>query len=182
MITLKPTKNIDHDFLTLVGRILINTLQIHRPPDVYVVLIDNWFDHKWLEFYSNRLDNDADGWRTKLVLPRFEPSRVLSQTYFQARPSDPLIYEESLSNPLHILTSRRSVAQICSSGVLIWYSYADEKSDRGSLMTYISEDGKGSAWYAAFTKNPEWQVGKVKGISTREFKGLMTGSTTPGGM
>jgi hypothetical protein len=180
MITLEPTDNIDHYFLAIVERILNNTLRFHRPAGVYVVLIDNWFDHKWLEFDSNKNENDASGWRTKLVLPPFEPSRVLSQSYFHARPSAPLFYEASSSNPLHILTSSRSVGQICSSGVFVWYSYVGEKSDRGSLMIYLSEDGEGSAWYAAFTKNPEWQVGKMKGLSKREFTELMTGISYDG--
>ena len=30
-------------------------LKSHPFEEAYVVLIDNWFDHKWLEFESNQL-------------------------------------------------------------------------------------------------------------------------------
>ena len=182
MITLEPRENVDDSFVALVERILDNTLQLHQPSDVYVVLIDNWFDHKWLEFDSNRKDSDAFGWRVKLMLPPFEPSRVLSQSYFQklsqTRSSAPLLYEGSSSHPLHIISSNRSLAQICSSGAFVWYSYAGERSDQGSLMVYHNNDGKGSAWYASFKKNPDWQINKVKGVSKRELTELMRTAVT----
>jgi hypothetical protein len=48
-------------------------------------------------------------------------------------------------------------------------------------MVYLNNDGKGNAWYASFTKHPDWQVNKVKGISKRELTELMTTrATTPG--
>ena len=172
MISIERAKNINDPFVAIVERILNNTLQLTRPSIVYVVLIDNWFDHKWLEFNSNKIDNDSSGWRNKLVLPPFEPSRVLSQSCFHASAKAPLLYEISSSNPLHILRSHRSLAEICQSGVFVWYSYVGAKSDRGSLMVYLNDDGKGSAWYASFTKNPDWRVSKMKGISKQEFNSL----------
>ncbi len=54
MITLEPRDYIDNSFVAIVEQILDNTLQLHQPAKVYVVQIDNWFDHKWLEFDSNR--------------------------------------------------------------------------------------------------------------------------------
>ena len=186
MITLEPRENIDDSFVAIVEQILDNTLQLHQPSDVYVVLIDNWFDHKWLEFDSNRKESDAFGWRVKLMLPPFEPSRVLSQSYFQkhsqTHSSAPLLYEASSSNPLHILSSNRSLAQICSSGAFVWYSYVGKRSDQGSLMVYLNNDGKGSAWYASFKKNPDWQINKVKGVSRRELSELMTTAVTADGI
>jgi hypothetical protein len=182
MVTIELTDNIDHDFVAIVERVLNHTLRLYRPDGVYVVLIDNWFDHKWLEFNSSKNDNDLSGWRNKLELPPFEPSRVLSQSYFHASTSALLLYEASTAKPLHILSSRRSVGEISSSGVFLWYSYVGEHSDRGSLMVYLSEDGRGSAWYASFTKNPDWHVGKMKGISKREFTELMTVPNTMDGV
>jgi hypothetical protein len=120
MITLEVTNNIDPGFVAIVERILNNTLQLHQPAGVYVVLIDNWFDHKWLEFKSNKNDNDLLGWRSKLMLPPFEPSRVLGQMFFHSSKSTPLLFEAAASKPLHILSSRRSVGEISSSGVFAW--------------------------------------------------------------
>ncbi|MFZ0061666.1 MAG: hypothetical protein WAL47_06480 [Pyrinomonadaceae bacterium] len=181
MITFEPSENIDHSFVAIVEQILDNTLQLHQPAEVYVVQIDNWFDHKWLEFDTSRIDTDDLGWRAKLMLPPFEPSRVVSQLSFKKHSPAPLLYEASSSNPLHLLSSNRSLAQICSSGAFVWYSYVGNRSDQGSLMVYLNDDGKGSAWYASFTKNPDWQVNKMKGVSKRELTELMTiRVTTPG--
>jgi len=43
MITLKPKENVDGAFVTIIEQILHRTLHIHQSPEVYVVLIDNWF-------------------------------------------------------------------------------------------------------------------------------------------
>ena len=180
MITLEPRENIGHSFVAIVERILDNTLQLHQPDEVYVVQIDNWFDHKWLEFDSNRNDSDELGWRAKLMLPPFEPSRVVGQLSFQQLSSEPLLYETSSSNPLHTLSSNRSLAQICSSGAFVWYSFVGDRSDQGSLMVYLNNDGKGSAWYASFKKNPDWPLNKMKGVSKRQLTEMMrTAVTTP---
>jgi len=182
MITLEPTENVDLDFLTIVERILNRTVEIHKPAGVYVVQLDNWFDFKWLEFNSSNNDNDSLGWRNKLMLPPFEPSRVVGQSYYQVRGSPARVYEESPSKPLHILMSRRSVAEICSSGVFVWYSFVAKRSDRGSLMVYLNNGGRGSAWYASFSNNPDWQVNKMKGIPKRELTELMTVSIATDGI
>jgi len=171
-ITLERSANIDDPFVTIVERILNNTLPLTGPEAVYVILVDNWFDHKWLEFKSRKTDDDSAGWRQRLWLPPFEPSRILNQASFSA--TAPLRYQSSSSKPLHILQSRRSVDEICQSGVFLWYSYVDEKSDRGSLMVYLNRDKQGSTWYASFTKRPDWRAGKIKGISKREFTDLAT--------
>lgn len=182
MISLTPVQDIDLQFLAIVESVLNNALKLDTATDVYVVLLDNWFDHKWLEFESHRYDNDALGWRKKLSLPRFEPSRVLNQSYFRADPSVPMQYRAHSSKPLHILADRRFLTQICSSGLFIWYSYVGPISDRGSLMVYLNDGGRGSAWYASFARNPDWYVNKMKGISKPELSELMVCAIPPDGV
>ena len=181
MITLKTKEN-DNSFVAIVQQILDKTLQLHQSPEVFVVLIDNWFDHKWLEFGSSRNDSDAPEWRTQLMLPPFEPSRVVSQLHFRKNSSASLLYEASASNPIHILSAKRSLRQICSSGTFVWYSFVGKMSDRASLMVYLNSDGRGAAWYASFIRNPDWQVNKVKGISKRELTELLAASTSADGI
>ena len=183
MITLKASENINDSFVTIVEQILRSTLLFHQSEEVYVVLIDNWFDHKWLEFDTSRIDGDELGWRAKLMLPPFEPGRVVNQSYFQKHCSASLRYEACESSPLHILSSsNRSLAQICSSGTFLWYSLVGKMSDRGSLMVYLNRDGKGAAWYASFIRNPDWQLNKVKGISKRELTELLVAPVTADGI
>jgi hypothetical protein len=177
MVALESPAEIDRPFVAIVERILNKTLELHHPEDVYVVLIDNWFDHKWLEFESSRTDNDASGWRNKLTLPRFEPSRVVSQSHYGANPSNSTLYETSESHALHILADRRFLDHFCSSGVFVWYSLVGPRADRASVMVYINSNGRGSAWYVSFTKNEDWNVNKMKGISKRELTDLMTVAT-----
>ena len=173
MISLKLVEHIDESFVAIVERILSGTLKSHPFQEVYVVLIDNWFDHKWLEFNSNPIDNDELGWRARLKLPPFEPSRVMEQSCFRKQTSDLFRYEEFTSNPLHLSTSNRSLAEICLSGAFVWYSFVGDRSDRGSVMVYLNREGKGAAWYASFVKHPNWHINKVKGISQRELAELL---------
>lgn len=173
MISLKSKENIDESFSSIVEQILRSILKSHQFAEVYVMLIDNWFDHKWLEFYSNKNDSDELGWRAKLRLPPFEPSRVMHQSCFRKQSSIQLSYEACSSNPLHILDANRLLTEICSSGVFVWYSFVGNRSDRGSLMVYLNKDGKGTAWYASFIRYPDWHINKVKGLSQRELSELL---------
>ena len=173
MISLKPKENVDESFVTIVERILNGTLRLHQFEEVYVVLIDNWFDHKWLEFQSNNIDSDELGWRAKLKLPPFEPSRVMDQSCFRKPISGLSRYEISSSNPLHISSANRSLAEICLSGAFLWYSFVGNSSDRGSVMVYLNREGKGAAWYASFVRSPTWHINKVKGISKRELTEML---------
>lgn len=182
MISLKPKENIDESFVAIVERILSGTLQLHPFEEVYVVLIDNWFDHKWLEFNSNKYDSDELGWRVQLNLPPFEPSRVLDQSCFRKQERGMLGYEPCSSNPLHLSSVKRSLAQICSSGVFVWYSFVGKSSDRGSVMVYLNREGKGAAWYASFIRYPAWHINKVKGISRRELTELLAASVSADGI
>ena len=180
MISLKPKEKVDESFVTIVERILNGTLRLHQFEEVYVVLIDNWFDHKWLELESNRIDSDELGWRAKLKLPPFEPSRVMDQSCFRKHSSGLYSYEMCSSNPLHIASSKRSLAEICSSGVFVWYSVVGNNSDRGSVMVYLNKEGKGAAWYASFVRSPNWHINKVKGLSKRELTELLTAPVSLG--
>ena len=182
MISLKPKGTIDESFVTIVERILSGTLQFHPFEVVYVVLIDNWFDHKWLEFHSNRYDSDELGWRVQLMLPPFEASRVLDQSCFRKQARGMLGYEACSSNLLHIGSVNRSLAQICSSGAFVWYSFVGKSSDRGSVMVYLNREGKGAAWYASFVRYPDWRLNKVKGISKRELTELLAAPVSADGI
>lgn len=182
MISLKPKAKVDESFVSIVERILNGTLRLDQFEEVYVVLIDNWFDHKWLEFHSSKIDSDELGWRAKLKIPPFEPSRVMEQLCFRKHTSGLSRYETCLSNPLHLSSGDRSLAEICSSGAFVWYSFVDNSSDRGSVMVYLNREGKGAAWYASFVRSPNWHINKVKGLSKRELTELLTTPVSANGI
>jgi hypothetical protein len=177
MNLIKQKENDDPLFLAIVERVLRETLRLHQSSEVYVVQIDHWFDYKWLEF-SGTVMHEIAVWLYKLTVPPFHPSRVVSQSYFRAATYTPTSYEAAPSAPLHIVQQsrsnlRRALSQISPSGAFVWYSGSSNNSDRGSLMVYTVANEEARAWYASFIKDREWSVGKLKGISRREFMGLM---------
>jgi hypothetical protein len=87
----------DNEFVELLYT-LLNALLVQRNPEqLWVIQIDNWFDHKWLRysgsgsvasgFPTNWNSSFMDGftsvkeqfWRDKLTFPPFAPDRVVSQ-------------------------------------------------------------------------------------------------------
>ena len=53
MIELVPTEHDDIAFLSLVQRIINGAIAAQRMREVFLVHIDNWFDHKWLGWRSS---------------------------------------------------------------------------------------------------------------------------------
>src|SRR6266852_6141254 len=78
MIELVPAELDDVAFLSLVQRIVNGAISSLQVREVYLVHIDNWFDHKWLGWWSS--------WKHKelkvLYVPPFNPNRVRSQKHF----------------------------------------------------------------------------------------------------
>lgn len=177
MIELALTEDDDPDFVAIIQRIVHKALDLHSPTEVYVVLIDNWFDHKWLKF-SGTLMHEIAIWRGKLRIPPFHPSRVRDESHFRVISNAPFVYRSTPAKPLHIIQHSdrnlcRTLKQLSSSVVMVWYSSAGKVSDRGSLMIYAIDGESTTAWYASFRKTQDWRVEKVKGISKAEFGRLM---------
>ena len=82
LIPLDLADNIDAGFVAIVQQVLNNTLRHVKPQYVYVVLIDTWFDVKWLEFGSSPWDSELSKREKRLWLPHFWENRVLSSSYF----------------------------------------------------------------------------------------------------
>ncbi len=77
----KPEATDDSEFLDFVDATVVGVEEAINTKQTYVVKIDNWFGKRWLGFSGKALG--ALGVRiTKLTLPAFTPSRVLSQRRF----------------------------------------------------------------------------------------------------
>src|SRR5712692_1618193 len=121
MITLNVNKQDDPQFIELVSNILNSTVNRHHPQEVYVVEIDHCFDRKWQRFPGKHL-GAIGTWNTRLVIPPFDPRRVVSQRFFQSDMSPSPSYHLASARPLHIEqsggdSSLRRLAQISQSGV-----------------------------------------------------------------
>lgn len=158
MIELIPTEHDDADFLSLVQRIVNGALAELRMRELFLVHVDNWFDHKWL------------GWNTRwrhgqpenLRVPLFNPNRVCSEKHFvQDWPSSEWS-SIGLSTPLHIRQPGRPslampLARFSRSAAFVWYSGSTTTNKAGSLMLYLS-GAEDYAWYASFRKGSLWTV------------------------
>jgi hypothetical protein len=189
----------DHrDFLDLATRLIVGAAIVHRPRDVLIFKIDNWFDHKWLGF-SGKVLAAIGVWSSPLTLPPFVANRIVSQWHYQRdevgdgyRVSAPLpnIHHQGWTGQnLH-----RRVQQVAPDTALFWFSGNTAATGRGSLMAYIpvdqdrwpgSPDPAGPAvassksipvdrdlwpWFLAFVRDAKWKVAHRKNIHAYEVR------------
>ena len=94
MIELVPTEHDDVAFLSLAQRIMNGAIAELRMREVFLVHVDNWFDHKWLGWWTRKEE--------ELRVPTFTPNRVLSEKHFVSK-AETLAWEDiGLQRPLHI--------------------------------------------------------------------------------
>src|SRR5215510_4576327 len=85
--------------------------------EVFLVHVDNWFDHKWLGWWSRKEE--------ELRVPTFTPNRVRSEKPLHVRqPGRPW-----LAQPLD---------RFSKSAAFIWYSGNTTTNKAGSVMLYLS--------------------------------------------
>jgi len=168
MIEFIPAKHDDADFVLRIQRIVIGTIVDLQVTEVYVVSIDNWFDFKWLGWWSWR-----KGALSRLVVPPFIPNRVLGQKHYTRHVGGADWAYAGSGNPLHICgVDRRTLAkpidQISKSAAFVWYSGNTATNTLGSLMVYRSGT-EGYAWYASFKKENVWNFRGEARVSRREL-------------
>jgi hypothetical protein len=82
MIELVPAENDDVLFLSLAQRIVNGAIVELGMREVFLVHVDNWFDHKWLGWWSRKDE--------ELRVPTFTPNRVLSEKHFVRQAQSPV--------------------------------------------------------------------------------------------
>ncbi len=179
----------DNDFIELVNAIICGQLVRFSPEQLWVIHIDNWFDHKWLRFSGNGAvpsDIPVDRYysvkeqfyQEKITFPPFSPNRILAQwSYVRAGEG----YIESPLPSLPHKTERqpsatnlnRRIAEFSHSACLIWYSANTLKNGRGSLMIYEVKDETVTSWFASFARHHRWQIDQTKGINKEDVQTLI---------
>jgi hypothetical protein len=168
MIELAPVEYDDADFLSLAQRVVNGAVTALEPREVFMVQTDNWFDWKWLGFWSV-------GRHKELCVPPFNPNRIRSEKRFiwDMNGSGWTIADHT--KPLHVRQPGRcsEVAQPVDrwskSAAFFWYSGNTTTNGAGSLMLYLS-GAENYAWYASFTKAEEWTLHGQRGIAPRELE------------
>ena len=78
MIELVPSDYDDIVFLQLAQRIVNGAVAALWVREIYLVQTDNWFDYKWLGFWSTWKGSEL----LELFVPPFNPNRVRSEKHF----------------------------------------------------------------------------------------------------
>ena len=181
----------DNDFIEVLTSMLHNLLVESAPEQLWVIQIDNWFDHKWLGFsgkgvvdfqfpeFMLRFDASLDVfYQDRVTFPPFNPNRVLSQWSFQR--SDQGYIEVPLVKLPHDTERRSSNSNLQRraedfgrSVLVVWFSGNTLKNGRGSAMIYVIKPPQPVCWFAAFVKNAKWTLQRTKGVSKEYVSGLL---------
>jgi hypothetical protein len=165
VIELIPIALDDAGFLSLAQRIMNGAIAELRMPEVFIVNVDNWFDHKWLGWWSRKDEG--------LRVPTFTPNRVLSEKHFVCKAETSVWERIELQKALHVRQPGRPwlaqpLDRFSESAAFVWYSGSTATNKVGSLMLYLS-GAEGYSWYASFRKAEEWTVADECGITRREL-------------
>ena len=148
-----------------VERILNGVLTELKRNELYLVHVDNWFDHKWHRWWSTR---------EELRIPTFTPNRICSEKHFVRNAESSPWEETELQKSLHVFQpGRPSLAKrldrFSDSAAFVWYSGNTKTNLAGSLMLYLAGP-EGYSWYASFRKNEAWTVTDGRHISPPQLR------------
>jgi hypothetical protein len=154
VIELVPTEHDDVAFLSIAQRIMNGAIAKLRMGEAFVVHVDNWFDHKWLGWWSRKDE--------ELRVPTFTPNRVFSEKHFVWTAETSVWESIALQKPLHVRQPgrpwlARPIDRFSESAAFIWYSGHAATNKVCSLMLYLS-GAEGYSWYASFRKGEDWTV------------------------
>src|SRR2546430_8818676 len=164
MIELVPAENDDVLFLSLAQCIVNGAIVELRVREVFLVHVDNWFDHKWLGWWSRKDE--------ELRIPTFTPNRVRSEKHFVSKAETSAWESVGLQRPLHVRQPGRPwlaqpIDRLSESAAFVWYSGNTATNNMGSLMLYLS-DAEAYSWYASFKKSEGWTMNDERRITRRE--------------
>jgi hypothetical protein len=189
-IHIAVTETDDPAFIEALTALILGYTEAHRPEQLWVIHIDNWFDHKWLRFSGTvavplgvplqRYGSVKFGvWRDKLTFPPFNPNRVNSQCSYVRRDNDYL--EVAVPQLPHDMKRQRSgsnldrrIENLNGPGCFVWYSGNTAANGRGSVMLYNVKSDIAECWFAAFRREQcSWTVSASKGADRRYVESLV---------
>ncbi len=170
----------DPEFVAPVNAILTAVIAECGPRLAVVTQIDNWFDHKWLDF-SGKVAGVVGSWSRDLTVPPFHPNRVKHQVAYQRH--DDGSYSEVEAPQLHRCQEssqnlNRKLRHQADPGVFAWWSSNTKVNGRGSLMVYTHIENATSSWFASFERRAEWCVRQARQISIEEVQALLERGAT----
>ena len=170
MIEFIPIEGDDAAFLALAQRIVSGAIATLDVAEVYLVHVDNWFDFKWLGWWSRGNHNDLQ----ELYVPPFNPNRVRSQKHFTCEADGSRRTFAGEGKRLHLVqpgfrTGAKRLDRVAKSAAFVWYSGNTVTNGAGSVMLYQSGP-ENYAWYASFRRDGDWTVADGARITRRELR------------
>lgn len=162
----------DPQFLDWVESVVAGIQEKFDTDQTYVVKIDNWFGKRWLGFSGKALG--AIGVRkSKLTLPPFVPSRVVSQRRFwqSGRRLEPRKQLHAWQRSGENL--QRYVEVVVHRSNVFWYSGGSARNDRASFMAYVSTSEGHWPWYVELRRTDKWRVVESLGIGPTELDAFL---------
>jgi len=171
------------EFVEIVQSVAIGLVRESKPKRLYVIRIDNWFGPKWLNFSGKFSVARGRGFgvhKTRLHVPPFVPSRVISERLF----AGPDYSEVAVAAPLHIECAsrdamKRRIEDIDQDAAFLWFSSESEEQQRGAVMAYSPAafliGAEDFSFYAGLSKKSDgWQPSMLRHISRGELEGLQS--------
>ena len=171
----------DSDFLGLLGSLVGGLVARLNPEEVWIVHIDNWFDHKWLEFSGtgtvpSKLPRMPSAFRPT-CLPRIKSRSTRRRLRSRRSPRIgfwgnglmrelwmvmrkclcPSLPHDSESKGSRFNIQRR-IEDRSDSACFLWYSGNTLKNGRGSIMVYEIEGEQIRCWFASFRRHNKWEL------------------------
>jgi hypothetical protein len=180
----------DPGFIEPLNRIVEQVVTSYAPQQVWLIRIDNWFDHKWLKFSGqgkSASDIPLEGWETvktefyrdRVTFPPFTPSRVINQ-YSYGRSGDdyaevalPFLPHQAERRHTNDNLQRR-IQSFADSASFVWFSSNTVANGRGSVMIYNIGAESVECWFASFEREQfSWKLKSTKGVSRRYVETLL---------
>ena len=180
----------DPQFVELLKHVISRLVGEEFPEQIFVMKIDNWFDHKWLNFsgigsvrfddFRLEIDTALDEFsQDKVTLPPLTPNRVIGEYYFlrnergEFLPSlkAPFVHERKLAPSADNLHKR--VTDFATSALFLWVSSNTKLNRRGSVMVYEVKGLDVHTWYMGLSKEDDWKIAQTKGIARDQAVSLI---------
>ena len=195
---IKKTGKDDPTFCEMMESIIYSVVEQCNLQYAVIVKVDNWFDHKWLDFthkYASipkaakafgpvrdfRVLNESTGgfgsWNhAELVIPPFHPNRIVAQTAYEIADGDS--FKEFELPPMHIeqpslANKDRTISSIAQPAIFVWWSGNTMANGQGALMLYSNCEDYAVSWYVSFKREKDWGIFKTFRIAQDEIESLM---------
>ncbi len=157
------------EFVKMVETIVAGRLEGNLSRQVEAIKIDNWFDHKWLNFLGTMTPYRIAVWTSELTTPPFAPKRIVQGRLYEFTGLE-YKWAGNLRLPTHIKSGgvrsgRGPVPMEGDSKLFVWMSSNTKSNDRGSMMVYDIVGKQQDSWYCSFVKGESWKLERCKGTS-----------------